>query len=48
MAARIYLVAAIERPEIDRRPSLSTARVFVCGIVALALSPTGAANNLGG
>ncbi|MCV6967002.1 hypothetical protein H7J50_24835 [Mycobacterium intermedium] len=46
--AGVYLLAAIDRPEIERRPRARTTKVFGWVIVALAFLPTGAANNLGG
>lgn len=45
--AIVYIVCAGARPEIERAPSHRTVTVFVCAVMALAVLPLGAANNVG-
>jgi hypothetical protein len=46
--AIIYLLYAIGRPEIEKPPSRRNMLILACAIIALAVIPTGAANNVGG
>lgn len=43
----VYVLYAINRREIEQAPSRRNLLVFVCVVVALAVIPTGAANNVG-
>jgi hypothetical protein len=43
----VYILYAIHRPEIERPPSRRKLVVFACLVVALAVLPTGSANNVG-
>ncbi|OBI20484.1 hypothetical protein A5712_17600 [Mycobacterium sp. E2327] len=45
--AAVYFLYAIKRPEIEQAPSRRSVLLFVYIVVALALLPTGAANNVG-
>ncbi|BBX73804.1 hypothetical protein H7H78_14900 [Mycobacterium shinjukuense] len=46
--AIVYILYAINRPEIEQPPSRRNVLVFVCVVLALAVIPTGSANNIGG
>jgi hypothetical protein len=45
--AIVYILYAINRPEIDQAPSRRNVQLFLYIVLALALLPTGAANNVG-
>jgi hypothetical protein len=45
--AVVYILYAINRPEIEQAPSRRSVLLFVYVVLALALIPTGAANNVG-
>lgn len=44
----VYILYAVGRPEIEQPPTRRNVLVFACIVVALAVLPTGAANNAGG
>ncbi|MGB9305030.1 MAG: hypothetical protein WCB92_15510 [Mycobacterium sp.] len=46
--ASVYILRAIDSREIEQPPSRRSALVFACLVIALAVIPTGAANNIGG
>jgi hypothetical protein len=43
----VYVLYAINRREIEQAPSRRNVLAFVCIVAALAVIPTGAANNVG-
>ncbi|CMA02789.1 Conserved membrane protein of uncharacterised function [Mycobacterium tuberculosis] len=45
--AIVYILYAIDRPEIEQPPSRRNVQVFVCVVLVLAVIPTGSANNIG-
>jgi hypothetical protein len=45
--AIVYILYAVDRPEIEQTPSRRTVLVFVWVVIVLAVIPTGAANNVG-
>jgi len=46
--AIVYILRAIDSEEISQPPSRRNVLVFACVVIALAVIPTGAANNIGG
>lgn len=46
--AIVYILFAIDRPEIEQAPSRSDVRIFVAAAVVLAAVPSGAGDNVGG